>query len=117
MIKVKQKGNAFERLIANEFKKIFPKARRHLENQIEEAAHGVDLINVGRYLVQCKHYANYAPLNKIEEVKVDPLLGGCPILVTRGNGKPILAALPLHELLDLIRIKEKYDKQRRESRI
>lgn len=97
----RRKGHSFEREIAIKFRKIFPEARRHLEYQDSEAL-GRDLANVGDYLVQCKRGRRYASFTAIEEIQICPIDGGVPILVTKGDDKPILAALPLEHLLKLI---------------
>lgn len=103
----RNKGKVFEQEVARSFRKVFPDARRHLENHKDDAAKGIDLINVGRYLVQCKRLRGYASINKILEVQIDPIEGGCPILVTRGDNTEAMAVLPLHELLRLIANKER----------
>ncbi len=96
------KGHAFERWVGKKFRKIFPEARRHLEFQKEEAAAGVDLVHLGRYRVQCKRMRKYASITAIFEVKVCPIEGGCPILVTKGDRQEAMAVLPFEELLLLI---------------
>lgn len=97
------KGHAFERWVAKKFRRIFPDARRHLEFQTQAAALGVDLINTGRYLVQCKKLKKYASISRIFEVKVCPIEGGCPVLVTQGDRLEPMAVLPFSEFLRLVK--------------
>ena len=75
-------GHAYEREIANKLKDIFPDVRRHLEPRGCDSVGGIDLDNTGVYGIQMKNYANYAPINKIEEVKQ-----GIPVLITKGQRK------------------------------
>lgn len=100
------KGHGFERVVAIEFRKIFPKARRQLEYHLDDCQ-GVDLANTGRYRVQCKKLKKYAPITCIQEVKYSDELGEVPILVTAGDGEPAMAVLPLKDLLWLIESFEK----------
>lgn len=96
------KGHSFEREIANEFKKIFPKAMRQLEYQIAE---GVDLSGTGPYLVQCKRFKKYANPSRIGEIKstgTDDWCESIPVLVTKADHKPTLAVLPLAHFLELV---------------
>ncbi len=104
----RRKGHAFERWVGKKFRKIFPDARRHLEFQVQEAARGIDLVHLGRYRVQCKRMRKYASISAIFEVKVCPIEGGCPVLVTKGDRLEAMAVLPFQELLNLIRIAEKH---------
>lgn len=102
----RQKGHAFERWTANEFKKIYPEAKRHLEYQVSEAK-GIDVSGTGIYRVQCKRGKKYSSLKAIEEIQVCPIEGGVPILITKGDGKEPLACLPFSHLLRLISFFEK----------
>lgn len=94
----RRRGHSFERLIANMFKAIFPKAARLLEYQ---EGFGVDIMNTGVYDIQCKRLKKYASITKIEEVPA--VIGRIPILITKGDNKPIMAVLPLEHLLELIK--------------
>lgn len=100
----RNKGAKFEREVAIAFRKIFPEARRHLEFQVEEAAAGCDLVNTGPFKIQCKRFKGYAPLTAIDEVVCDEVFGDIPVLVTRGDDRRALAALPLDDFLALVRI-------------
>lgn len=102
----RRKGHAFERWCAIQFRRIFPDARRHLEFQKEEAAHGVDLVHCGRYKIQCKRGRRYASVTAIFQVKICPIEGGCPILITQADRQDPMAVLPLNELLQLIKRSE-----------
>lgn len=98
------KGHSFERWVANKMKKIFPEARRHLEYQDAEAF-GVDIANTGIYKIQCKRGKRYASLSAIEEIQIDPIDGGIPLLVTKGDNKEPLVCLPFEHFLHLIKNK------------
>lgn len=99
------KGHSFERTVANKLKEIFPNARRLLEYQ-SACANGVDIANTEPYFFQCKKLKKYAQIKAIEEVKCDEALGDIPVLVTAGDGKPIMAVLPFEHLLELIQLAE-----------
>ena len=96
------KGHSFERLIARLLKSVFPECRRHLEYQDIEA-NGIDLVKTGPYLIQCKRGKKYASLIAIEEIQVCPIEGGIPVLVTQGDFKEPLAALPLTDFIELLK--------------
>lgn len=97
------KGKSFELKIANFLKPIYPNCRRLLENHADDAQ-GVDLLHTGPYRIQCKSYRQYAPLTKIEEVQCDEMMGEVPLLVTKGNNKRILVAMPIEEFLRLLKL-------------
>lgn len=100
----RKRGHGFEREVAIMFRDVFPGARRHLEYHPADAT-GIDLINTGRYRIQCKRNHHYASLRAIEEVQCDEImLGHTPVLVTQGDGLRVLCALPIEELIRLIRI-------------
>lgn len=101
------KGHSFEREIAILIRQIFPDARRHLEYQDAEA-NGVDLIGTGSYRIQCKRGKKYASLTAIEEVTADEALGEVPLLVTQGDHKRILVAMPIEEFTRLVTLAELY---------
>lgn len=100
------KGLSFEREVANRLKHIFPHARRHLEFQDAEA-NGTDLVNTGRYKIQCKKYKQYVNINKIEEVMIEDALGEIPVVVSAADGKKPMVVLPLDEFIRLVEISEK----------
>jgi hypothetical protein len=97
------KGLNFERAIAVELRCVFPAARRLLENHSEDAQ-GVDILHTGRFKFQCKRGRRYASFTAIEEIQCDPALGDVPVLVTRADDKPALAALPWADFLDLLKL-------------
>lgn len=104
----RRKGYQFEREVAILLREIYPEARRHLEYQDAEA-NGVDLINTGRFKIQCKKLADYVPINRINEIQYDPCFTlEIPVLVTAADGKPAMAVLPFLDLVELIgRIEER----------
>jgi hypothetical protein len=95
------KGHSFERWCAEQFRKVFPDAKRHLEYQAGEAL-GRDLANTGDYLVQCKRGRKYCNPSRIEEIQIDPIECGIPVLITKGDDKEPLACLPLSSFLKLL---------------
>lgn len=97
------KGHSFERWVAIKFRKIFPDARRHLENHKADAIEGVDLVHTGRYKIQCKRLRKYASITAIFQVNICPIEGGVPILITKGDRHEPMAVLPFDELLRLIK--------------
>ena len=97
MINGRTKGLSYERDIANLLKEIFPNCKRHLESQMQEAR-GFDLDNTGKLKFQLKRGRNYAPINKIEEIKED----GIKILITRADRKKDIVALYLTDFINLL---------------
>lgn len=95
------KGHSFERWVANQFKKIFPDARRHLEYQMQEA-NGVDVVGVHPYLVQCKRGRKYSSITAIREIEICPIYGGIPVLITKGDRTEPMAILPFSDFLRLV---------------
>ncbi len=95
------KGHSFEREIATALRVVYPEARRLLEYHPEDAE-GVDLLNTGQYRIQCKRGRKWCSLSKIEEVTADETFGEVPILVTQGDRKRILVAMPFEEFLRLL---------------
>jgi len=93
----RKKGHDFEREIAKRLRDIgFRRAKRHLEVQREEA-NGFDLDHTGPFAIQCKRTKKYASIETINEIKSDLM----PILVTKGNGKPIMVAMTFDDWLKL----------------
>ena len=93
------KGSSFERWVANQLKSVFPEAKRHLEFQTQEAR-GVDLDNTGPFAIQCKAYAKYPPITKIQEVQLRE--GEIPVLVCKGDRLTPMAVLPFDEFVRLL---------------
>mgnify|MGYP001321773299 CR=1 FL=1 len=98
----RKKGHDFERWVANKFKKLYPTARRHLEYQDSQAI-GSDIAECGDYKVQCKRGRRYAALSAIEEIQICPIEGGIPVLVTKGDNKEPLVAMPFDHFLKLVK--------------
>jgi hypothetical protein len=95
----RRKGATFERFVVNKFKKLFPDSQRHLEFQKEQAEKGVDVF-AGPFGIQCKAYKNYAPINKIVEIKDNEVI---PLLVTKGDRKEPVVCMYLDDFLELIK--------------
>lgn len=95
------KGHSYEREIANEFKELFPNARRQLEYN-EQDCNGIDLQDTGDFKIQCKRFKNYAPINCIEEVKTTSKYD-IPMLVTKGDRKRSIACLYLDDLINILK--------------
>ena len=109
----RQKGLAFERFVANKLKHLFPNAKRHLESQIQDCM-GYDIDNTGNLYIQCKAYAKYAPLTKIQEVKAPSQ--GIPVLATKGNNQKPMVAMYLDDFIKIIEdIGEVYDESSNRS--
>ncbi len=94
------KGHSFERWCANQFRLVFPEARRQLEYHVKDA-NGVDLQGTAQYRIQCKRLEKYAPITAINEIKRDN--DYVPVLITRGDSSEAMAVLPLKELIRLIK--------------
>jgi hypothetical protein len=94
------KGKEFEREVAIAMREIFPDAIRRLEFQ-KSQVNGADLDGTDPYRIQCKNYNTYAPLSKIEEVRLDK--GIIPVLVTKGKRKKPIAALYLSDFIELLK--------------
>lgn len=103
--KSRTKGHSFERWCANEFRLVFPEARRQPEYHVKDA-NGVDLQGTGRYKIQCKRFRKYASITAINEVKCE--IDHVPILVTRGDNSEAMAVLPLKDLIQLIKRCERW---------
>lgn len=94
----RNKGLSFERTVSAYFRAIgFLKAGRKLEFQTAHAV-GVDIEKSGPFAIQCKAFQKYAPLSCIEEIQDKTRI---PVLVTKGNLKTPLVALPLEDFLRL----------------
>lgn len=93
------KGHSFERWAANEFRDLgFSGARRQLEYH-EDDCNGVDLMDTGPFLVQCKCLKSYAPINKIEEINGE----GIHLLLTKADRKPVMAVLKWEDLKKILK--------------
>lgn len=98
----RNKGFAFERLIAIMLRPIFPNIRRHLEYQDAEA-NGVDLVHSGYFRIQCKRGRKASSVSAIKEVTADEMLGEVPVLITQGDRERILVVLPMEEFIRLLK--------------
>ena len=91
----RNKGAAFERLCAQDFRDLgFEKARRHLEYNAEDAEDGCDLQGTGKVRVQCKCKKSYASVNTIDEIKKP----GIKLLLTKADRKPVMAVMEWSQL-------------------
>ena len=99
----RRKGVSFERQIVNQLKEIYPNAIRQLEYQ---EGLGYDIANTGKLRIQCKNYANYAPINKIEEAykACNEDNQAIPMLVTKGKNKEVMAVVPFYFMKELIKL-------------
>lgn len=96
------KGLAFERWVAKRLRKIFPDVGRLLEFQAKHA-NGTDLEGTGDFRIQCKAFKNYAPISCLREVKICPIDGGVPVLVTKGDREPPVVVLLFDDFVELVR--------------
>lgn len=92
------KGHSYERDIALKFRALYPEAKRKLEYQIQECT-GVDLENVGPFLVQCKRFKKYAPISHLKEVQGN----GIHLLITRGDFEKDVVCMYLEDFLMILR--------------
>ena len=92
------KGHNFERWCANKLRTVFPNAMRNV-TESQTGGQGVDLINTGAFAIQCKRYAKYAPIAKIQEVNAP---GYWPMLITKGDRSRAMAVLPLDALIAIL---------------
>lgn len=98
----RQRGHSFEREVANIFKANgFPKAKRKLEYQKDECI-GIDLQGTEPFAIQIKRNKGYAPVNKIFEIDENSMKRYIPLLITKADNQPIMAVLPLADLLSII---------------
>ena len=110
------KGLSFEREIAVAFRPLFPDAKRLFENRDGQ---GYDLENTGRLRIQCKRYRAYASLTKIDEARGED--DTIPLLVTKGDRKETLVALPLSDFIEILKdptyvgVSNNADQDRREE--
>ncbi|OPX88969.1 MAG: hypothetical protein A4E53_01702 [Pelotomaculum sp. PtaB.Bin104] len=101
-INSRQKGNSFERNIATVFREVgWPKAKRHLEFQTEEADLGVDLDNTEPFGVQCKAYKKYFSMDKVYAA-LKKVKRGKPLLITKTNLKEPLCTMYLRDFLSIV---------------
>jgi len=97
----RKKGHDFEREISRDFNEIGydTKTTRNARGGNWSATdNGIDLVNTGRYDVQCKRLASYVSVNTIKEIKGE----GIPLLITKANGEPSMAIMPWDELKKLL---------------
>lgn len=88
MVNVRRKGHSFERWVSNFLKKFFPLSKRHLEYQMQEGNHGIDIENTDPFAIQCKSYKNIAVYKWLEEIDKSK---GIPVLICKSDyKKPIL---------------------------
>ena len=96
------KGHGYERTVANDLKPIFPKAKRHLEYQSQEAEAGQDLDNTKPFLIQTKRYHKYVNPSKIEEIK--PIPGQYQVLITKADHKPAIVCMYYEDWKEILNI-------------
>ena len=99
-INSRRKGLTYERNVVAEFRALgWIKACRNIETN-PDAVLGVDILHTEPFMVQCKRYADYAPISKIEEIPHVP--GTIPVLITKPDDKPAMVVLSLANFLSLI---------------
>lgn len=122
----RQKGNSYERLIAQEWRDIgFSDCLTTRESSRRLDALGIDLVGTGDYAVQIKRFKNYVPVNTIEEicgefgeecgfskgekvkiplVHTSPELGNkIPIVITKADREEAMAIMRWSDLRSLIK--------------
>lgn len=106
-INVRQSGHSYERFVAVKFREIgWPDAKRHQENQWQEALAGTDLDYTHPFNVQIKNCRDYK-LSAIHEVS--PEKGKYPLLITNKKGKQhlTLAVMFIPDLIELFEMDNK----------
>lgn len=98
----REKGAAFERLVAKMFKRVYGRARRGI-GQMRSAGEVPDVDGVPGWWVECKHGKAPSWRGALAQAKLASKGSGlAPLIVTRDNGGVIMAHLPLDALLDLM---------------
>ncbi len=96
------KGHNFEREIAQDLQTHgFPKARRHLEYQSEEAK-GVDLTGTESFVVQCKCMKKVPNIPQVMETIATDDVHEIKVVVFRVSGKGTFAAFKWKDALLLM---------------
>jgi hypothetical protein len=109
-LKAKQKGNRWELACARLLKPIWPQvATARLMSKAADDA-GMDLVNTGRFNIQCKHVERgldlHGTLDKMPTF-------GFNVVLWKRNRKTALAVLTMsqaHELISLLQIATKIEK-------
>lgn len=94
------KGAGFERKIAKVFRELYPDAKRNLEYQGELGELGTDVI-AGPFRIQCKRMREYAPVNKINEVRTD--INTVSLLITKADRKEAVVVLSLTNFMKILK--------------
>ena len=99
MVNSRTKGHSYERHIVKQLREIFPDCERSQEGDSLDRA-GVDLRGTGNLNIQAKRGRNYAPITKIEEVKVTD---GIPVLWTKGDRKREVVAMYADDFVKILK--------------
>lgn len=86
-----KKGKSYEREIVIQLAHIFPKARRHLEFHVEDAAKKMDIQGTHPWVIQCKRKIKYEMPKVLLETIAEE--GEHRVLVTKADRLPALAIL------------------------
>ena len=100
------KGHSFERQIAAELRTIgWPDCittRQARGGNWEHTDDGRDLVRTPGLAIQCKRLKEYAPVSTIEEIIDYPKENEMRLVLTKANGRPIMAILPWEDLKKFI---------------
>lgn len=102
------KGHSFERLVSHQWQEMGWKDARTKRaargGDWSTTDDGTDLVGTEPFAVQCKRYADYVPVNRIEEIVKYENQPEIPLLLTKADNKPTMAVLPWDELQKLIKM-------------
>lgn len=99
-MKVKQKGNRFERAAAAMLRPFFPEVMTSREGAPHMDGKGWDLVNTSPFAVQCKHVERgLDPFKVLDEIETTNEI---KILLWKKNRKGTIACLQEKDLLRLL---------------
>jgi hypothetical protein len=99
----REKGASFERDVANEFKEVFPSARRGL-GQARDAGEVADVAEVGPFWPECKHHKKTnARAALAQAVKASKKSGRIPIAVCKDNFAEPTVTMRFSDFLALLK--------------
>ncbi len=97
MINSRNKGHSYEREVVRLLRRVFDTCERSQEGSSFDR-NGVDIIGTGSLRIQCKRGRKYAPISKIDEIKIE----GISVLWTKGDRKKDVVCLYAEDFLKII---------------
>ncbi|MBU6430450.1 MAG: hypothetical protein KGR26_15645 [Cyanobacteria bacterium REEB65] len=97
----RQKGKAFERLVARKFRDIYGAGvKRTLLSQARDGEEASDVEGAGPFGIECKHHRRVNVQAAFKQAQAAcKRTGKVPLVVSRDNNGPVLATLELDKLL------------------